>query len=80
MVEGEVNKGGMVLDFNELKKIVEEKILKLLDHENLNNLFEKPTAEKVAEWIFKELEGEISLHSVKLGEGQGKWVLIEKND
>jgi 6-pyruvoyltetrahydropterin/6-carboxytetrahydropterin synthase len=79
VVEGEVEEEeGMVLDFDELKKVVEKKVLRKLDHRNLNDLFEKSTAEKIAEWIFKELKEELPLYSVKLWEGKGKWVLIEK--
>ena len=77
MVEGEVKEDGMVLDFTDLKKVVEEKILEKLDHKNLNKLFEKPTAEKITEWVFQELKKEINVSSVKLWEGNGKWVLIE---
>lgn len=79
IVEGEIQKDGMVLDFNELSKIVNEKILNFLDHRNLNEIFKQPTAERIIEWIFSELKKELPcLHSVKLWEGKGKWVLIEK--
>lgn len=79
VIEGDVSEEtGMVLDFNELKRVVDEKILNKLDHKNLNDIFKKPTAEKIAEWIFRELEEKVPLHSVKLWEGRGKWVLIEK--
>jgi len=82
-VEGNLGKEGMVIDFNELKKIVKEKILKELDHRNLNEIFDKPTAEKIAIWIFNKLEKEDGLpkiYSVKLWEGKSKWVLVERKE
>ena len=78
VVDGKVGKNGMVVDFNELKRIVDFEIIEKLDHKNLNEIFEIPTAENVASWIFKRLTGKIQLHSVKLWEGHGKWVLVEK--
>lgn len=77
VVEGKVKEDGMVIDFTDLKKVVNEKILEKLDHGNLNGLFKNPTAEKIAEWIFQELKKEIFVSSVKLWEGKGKWVSIE---
>lgn len=78
VVEGKVGKKGMFIDFNELKEIVHSNILKRLDHKNLNDILNLPTAENIASWIFNELKNKISLHSVKLWEGNGKWVLVEK--
>ncbi|MEM2918303.1 MAG: 6-carboxytetrahydropterin synthase QueD [Candidatus Altiarchaeota archaeon] len=79
IIDGEIQKNGMVLDFNDLNKIVNEKILNFLDHRNLNEIFKQPTAERIAEWIFSKLKKELPcLYSVKLWEGKGKWVLIEK--
>ena len=78
VVEGEPNERGIVMDFNELKDAVNDAVMERLDHGNLNEIFENPTAENIAEWIFKELEKKIPVSSVKLYEGLGKWVLIEK--
>jgi 6-pyruvoyltetrahydropterin/6-carboxytetrahydropterin synthase len=78
VLEDNVGRGGMVMDFTEMKGIVNSNIIEKLDHMNLNNLFENPTAENIASWIFNELESKIPLHHVKLWEGNGKWVLVEK--
>jgi len=78
IVEGEVGKDGMVRDFDELKRVVDSEIIEKLDHKNLNDILKIPTAENIAIWIFKRLKSRIKLHSVKLWEGQGKWVLIER--
>jgi len=50
---------GMVMDFNDIKKIVKERIIEELDHKNLNDLpqfeFITPTAENIVDWIVKNL-------------------------
>ena len=63
---------GMLIDFKDLKKIVEEKVIKDLDHSLLNDTFENPTAELMAEEIFsrikRELPDNVSLYRVRLWE------------
>jgi 6-pyruvoyltetrahydropterin/6-carboxytetrahydropterin synthase len=55
-VEGPVDpETGMVIDFHHLKRIVEEKVVARLDHVDLNELLENPTAENIATWIWREL-------------------------
>jgi 6-pyruvoyltetrahydropterin/6-carboxytetrahydropterin synthase len=36
---------GMIIDFGSLKKIVSEKVIDLVDHKDLNLIWENPTAE-----------------------------------
>ncbi|WP_258084512.1 6-pyruvoyl trahydropterin synthase family protein [Thermococcus thermotolerans] len=78
-VEGEL-KRGYVMDFLELRRIVNE-IIGKLDHRNLNTLFENPTTENVALWIAGELkkrlpEG-VRLQRVVLWEGDENGVEFE---
>lgn len=58
-ISGDVQKEGscegMVLDFGELKKVVEETILGQLDHSNVNDCLEVPTAENLARWIYRQI-------------------------
>jgi len=75
VVEGEVGEDGMVLDFADLKKLVND-VIRKLDHKNLNELFKNPTAENIAQWIFDQLKLQLNLVSVKLWEGEGKWVEV----
>lgn len=77
VVEGEVGEGGMVMDFNHLKEVVKDSIIRKLDHENLNEIFDNPTAENIAQWIIDELKNKIPVYSVKLWEGNGKWVEVK---
>ena len=73
VVEGEVGKEGMVLDFTKLGNIVEEEVLEKLDHEDLNKVIKNPSAENIVEWIWEKLEGKLSICSVRVYEGRGKW-------
>ena len=78
VVEGELNKEGMVMDFNKLKGVVKKNVLDKLDHKNLNEIFQNPTAENIASWIFEQLKDKVNLKIVRLYEGKSKWVEIEK--
>ena len=77
VIGGVVGKDGTVMDFADLKKVVGGVIAKL-DHKNLNSLFKNPTAENIAQWIFDQLKPKLNLTSVKLWEGEGKWVEVSK--
>ena len=47
---------GMIMDFGDLKKIVQKNIIDIFDHTHLNNLFFLPTAEVMACFIFETLK------------------------
>ncbi|MBU0791701.1 MAG: 6-carboxytetrahydropterin synthase QueD [Gammaproteobacteria bacterium] len=56
--KGELNEEGMVVDFSELKEVVEKLIISQLDHECLNDILQfenDPTAERLAVFIFNTL-------------------------
>lgn len=74
VIEGGVKKDGMILDFVKMKEIVEIEVIEKLDHQQLNALFECPTAEHIINWIAEQLKRKVPLYSIKLWEGQGKWV------
>jgi 6-pyruvoyltetrahydropterin/6-carboxytetrahydropterin synthase len=59
---------GMILDFAEVKKIVTERVLSKLDHQDLNTVMPNPTAENIAAWVWKELASELSLHEIQVWE------------
>jgi 6-pyruvoyltetrahydropterin/6-carboxytetrahydropterin synthase len=55
-LEGEVDPGtGMIIDFDDLSKIVNEHVLSRLDHRFLNDLIPLSTAENIALWIWEQL-------------------------
>ena len=64
-------RSGMALDFADLKRVVTRDVVELVDHLNLNDRIDNPTAERVAEWIWGRLAPglpglvEIELHETR---------------
>ena len=56
-LEGYPDSEGMIIDFIELKHIVKKEIVDLLDHTCLNDIFEQPSAENIAIWVWNKLDG-----------------------
>jgi len=46
---------GMVVDFDELARIVRASVIDALDHRHLNDVIENPTSENIAAWIWRRL-------------------------
>ncbi len=69
-VEGEIEPvQGMVIDFFDLDRIVEERVIAQLDHRHINDFLENPTAEWIAVWIYRQLKEDVpGLTSVELFE------------
>ena len=81
-VEGEVKKGptyqdNMILDFDEMKKTCWN-VISQLDHKDLDKMFDFPTSENIAAWIFENLKGKIPLSSVRFFEGNSAYCLVSK--
>jgi len=56
-LEGAVNpETGMVIDFDDLSKAVNERVLQRLDHRFLNDLIPLSTAENISVWIWEQLK------------------------
>lgn len=55
-VAGPVQSNGLTVDFHLLKAAVSEEALAHLDHHDLNEIFENPSTEIVAMWIFSKLK------------------------
>lgn len=55
-VEGPVDpETGMVLDFDELDRLVRGEVLFQIDHRHWNDVLENPTAEGIALWLWRRL-------------------------
>ena len=76
---GSTYEDNMVIEFDVMKKKCWE-IIQQLDHTNLDNMFDFPTSENIAMWIFEHLEGKIPIYSVKFFEGSNKYCEITKSD
>jgi 6-pyruvoyltetrahydropterin/6-carboxytetrahydropterin synthase len=56
-VEGDVDPAtGMIADFGVIKSVVGEEVLARVDHRNLNDILDNPTAENIARWIWEALK------------------------
>ena len=75
IVAGEVGTGGMVMDFVEIKSVVQELVVSKLDHKLLNDLMAQPTAENIAVWIWNALKERLPLSAVRLWETPGSFVI-----
>ena len=70
LLRGAPDAEGMVMDFVVLKGLVGERILARLDHSYLNDILPQPTAERIAAWIWRELEAPLRLVGATLFEIQ----------
>jgi len=60
---------GIFVDFSDVDKMVKEQVLDRVDHTNLNDFIENPTAENIATWMWQRLEGKLpGLAEVRLWE------------
>ncbi len=77
------DRNGVVMDFGDLKKIVTNRIINMLDHKNLNDMWSNPTAEAVAMSIFTIVSGDSGLppgvfvERVRLWETEDSYVTVD---
>jgi 6-pyruvoyltetrahydropterin/6-carboxytetrahydropterin synthase len=68
-VEGPLNEHGIVVDFADLKRVVKAEVIDRFDHRYLNDIVDNPTAEVLAQSIWKSLEAAgLALAAVRLWE------------
>ena len=76
-VTGPVREDGMVIDFAELKTVVDRAVIDRYDHQYLNDFFENPTAEVVAAEVWKSLEAAgLGITRIRLWETQDSSVEV----
>jgi 6-pyruvoyltetrahydropterin/6-carboxytetrahydropterin synthase len=51
---------GMVIDFDELARIVRATVIEKLDHTHLNDTIENPTSENIVVWIWRRLAPQLT--------------------
>ena len=87
-VSGKINENGMIVDFSDLTRIVNEEIVNRYDHEYLNELEEfrnvPPTVENMIVRIFGALKERLlrmnlKLVSITLYETPESWATIDGN-
>ena len=62
---------GLAIDFADLRETVEREVISALDHRDVNEILENPTAEAMAVWIWSRLAvplaglDEVELHETR---------------
>jgi 6-pyruvoyltetrahydropterin/6-carboxytetrahydropterin synthase len=80
-LEGPVRADGMVFDFVELKRIVEERVLSRVRNRYLNELIPNPSTELLAAWVWHAIEKDLPLlDEVKIWEGPESNVAFRRTD
>lgn len=80
-VEGPVGADGFVMDFYDLKSVVNEQVVDRLDHRDLNDIHPYPTAENIALWIWERLADALPrMAELKLYETPDSWVTLTRED
>ena len=74
-INEQVKEDGLAFDFVKLKKIVNENVVDILDHSDLNDMFGQPSAENIVIWIWDKLKDLLSLDEIKLWESPGSFVV-----
>jgi 6-pyruvoyltetrahydropterin/6-carboxytetrahydropterin synthase len=74
-LEAPVGPDGIAFDFYEMKRLAGERVLDALDHTYLNDILRQPTAENVAMWIWKRLEG-LPLFEIRVWETPTSFVTV----
>lgn len=77
-ISGQVREDGMVMDFTELKRIVEECVIDVVDHAYLNDILERQSSlERLAQWVWGKLEGELPLERIWLWETDNNYLIYD---
>jgi 6-pyruvoyltetrahydropterin/6-carboxytetrahydropterin synthase len=72
---------GMVEDFETIERIVEERVVRRLDHQTLNDFLDNPTAENALLWIWQQLASELpGLDELVLCETPNACAVLRRSD
>jgi 6-pyruvoyltetrahydropterin/6-carboxytetrahydropterin synthase len=72
---------GMVVDFDELARIVRGSVVEKLDHTHLNDTIENPTSENIVAWIWRRLAPELAgLDELTLWETANACAILRADD
>ena len=72
---------GMIEDFDRIERVVSERVLEKLDHQNLNEFIDNPTVENILLWIWERLDGALTrLDEVVLWETATACAVLRRTD
>ncbi len=78
---GRKNQEGIIIDFHELGRFIEREILSTLDRSDLNRIFENPTTENIAEYIWSRADNfssTLELVEVMVCESENSCIFIRE--
>lgn len=58
-LDGRPDDEGMIEDFGEVKRVVNERVVSVLDHSCINDTIPQPTAENIARWAFERIDDDL---------------------
>lgn len=67
---------GMAFDFTALKRAVDERVVKILDHAYINEIVPNPSAEFIAIWVWRRL-ADLPLHEIHVWETPTSFVTYQ---
>lgn len=80
-VAGEIDeKTGMVIDFKNIKEIVNVEVIASLDHSFINDIIDNPTAENIIIWIWTRLSNKLKLFHLKLYESPTSYCMLRSEE
>ena len=80
-VEGPIGDQGIVVDFSDIRQVVEREVIARFDHQYLNDLLENPTAELIAHEIWKSVEAaDLAVSHIRLWETSDSWVDVSRGE
>ena len=72
---------GMIVDFDEIRRIVHHTAIDPLDHQTLNDFIENPTAERIALWIWERVDPVLAgLDELVLWETSNSCAVLRRSD
>lgn len=78
-VSGPIGDNGVVVDFADIRTVVEREVVERFDHRYLNDLLDNPTAELLAQECWKLVEaGGLAVDRVRLWETDDCWVELTR--
>lgn len=72
---------GMIADFDEIRRVVHEAVVDVLDHRTLNELLDNPTVERIVHWMWGRLAPALEgLDELVLWETANSCAVLHRND
>lgn len=79
-VEGAIQPNGLVMDFADIKRIVNEKVVDRWDHNNINDFLEHASVENMCVWAWEQLKSDLpQLVEIRIWETANSFAVYNGN-